>query len=134
MNPGPKSSALLADRNTRYVEGVRGLLETACDTVYTVADAGSLVEGADRLQPTLIVADLAIAEGDFAGLIRQLRKSSPASKVIALTVHDEPAAVDALLSTGANGVVPRHAIARDLMVAIDKALKEDSLEKPDSRL
>jgi DNA-binding NarL/FixJ family response regulator len=116
VNPVPKSSALLADRNTRYVEGVRGLLETAFDTVYTVADAGSLVEGADRLQPTLIVADLAIAEGDFAGLIRQLRKSSPASKVIALTVHDEPAAV------------------RDLMVAIDKALKEDSLEKPDSRL
>jgi hypothetical protein len=41
-NPGQKSCALLANRNTRYLEGVRGLLETAFDTIFTVADAGSL--------------------------------------------------------------------------------------------
>jgi hypothetical protein len=60
-NPGQKSCALLANRNTRYLEGVRGLLETAFDTIFTVADAGSLVEGTDRLQPTVIVVDLAVA-------------------------------------------------------------------------
>jgi DNA-binding NarL/FixJ family response regulator len=71
-------------------------LETAFDTIFTVADAGSLVEGTDRLQPTVIVVDLAVANGDFADLIRRLRKSSPASKVIALSVHNDPAVVDAL--------------------------------------
>jgi hypothetical protein len=40
---------------------MRGLLETAFDTIFTVADAGSLVEGTDRLQPTVIVVDLAVA-------------------------------------------------------------------------
>lgn len=111
---------------------MRGLLETAFDTIFTVADAGSLVEGTDRLQPTVIVVDLAVANGDFADLIRRLRKSSPASKVIALSVHNDPAVVDALLAAGADGVVLKHMIAGDLMVAIDKTLEGDSFGMPDA--
>jgi DNA-binding NarL/FixJ family response regulator len=97
-----------------------------------VADAGSLVEGTDRLQPTVIVVDLAVANGDFAGLIRRLRKSSPASKVIALSVNNDPAVIDALLSAGADGVVLKHMIAGDLMVAIDKTLEGGSFGIPDT--
>jgi DNA-binding NarL/FixJ family response regulator len=94
---------------------MRGLLETAFDTIFTVADAGSLVEGTDRLQPTVIVVDLAVA-----------------NKVIALSVHNDPAVVDALLAAGADGVVLKHMIAGDLMVAIDKTLEGDSFGMPDA--
>jgi len=131
VNPGQKSCALLADKHTKYIEGVRGLLESAFDTIFTVADAGSLMEGTDRLRPTVIVVDLSFATGDFAGLIRQLQRSSPASKVIALTVHNEPAAVDAMLSAGAHAVVLKHFIARDLLAAVDVALEGDRFETPD---
>jgi len=129
MNPQQKSCALLADKHTRCVEGVRGLLETGFNTIFTVADVGSLKEGTDRLQPTVIVVDLSLATGDFAGMIRQIRSSSPVSKVIALTVHREPAVVDAILSAGAHGVVLKHFIARDLLAAIDVALEGDGIDK-----
>lgn len=125
MNPQRKSCALLADKHTRYIEGVRGLLETEFDSIFTVADASSLEEGTDRLHPTVIVVDISFATGDFAGMIRQIRSSSPMSKVIALTVHRESAVVDALLSAGAHGVVLKHNIARDLMTAIDVTLEGD---------
>jgi DNA-binding NarL/FixJ family response regulator len=131
MNLRQKSCALLADQHTRYVEGVRGLLETAFDTIFTVADADSLIEGTDRLRPTVIVVDLSFARGDFTSLIRQLRRSSPVSKVIVLTVHNEPAVVDAMLSAGAHGVVLKHFIARDLLAAIDAALEGDEFVTPD---
>lgn len=130
VNPLQKSCALLADTHTRYVEGVRALLETEFDTTFTVADAGSLMKETDRLRPTVIVVDLSFANEEFSGLIRQLRRSSPASKVIALTVHNDPAVVDALLSAGANGVVLRHLIARDLMDAIDRVLEGKSFVMP----
>ena len=133
MNPQRKSCALLADKHTRYIEGVRGLLETEFDTVFTVADADSLKEGTDRLQPTVIVVDLSFATGDFAGMISQIRSSSPASKVIALTVHPEPAVVDAMLSAGAHGVVLKHNIARDLLTAIDVTLEGDKFVAPGVR-
>jgi len=119
--------------HTDCIEGVRGLLETKFDTVFTVADAGSLIEGTDRLRPTVIVVDLSFATGDFAGLISQLRSSSPGSKVIALTVHNEPAAVDAMLSAGAHGVVLKHFIAKDLLAAVDVALEGDRFVTPDDR-
>ena len=131
MNPRQKSCALLADEHTRYIEGVRGLLETEFDTIFTVADPGSLVQGTDRLQPAVIVVDLPLAKGDFAGLIRQLRRSSPVSKIVALTVHTESAVVDAMLSAGAHGVVLKHFIARDLLAAIDVVLQGDRFVTPD---
>jgi DNA-binding NarL/FixJ family response regulator len=131
MNPQRKSCALLADKHTRYIEGVRGLLETEFDTVFTVADTSSLKEGTDRLQPAVIVVDLSFAKGDFAGMISQIRSSSPASIVIALTVHREPAVVDAMLAAGAHGVVLKHYIARDLLAAIDVALEGDRFVTPD---
>jgi two-component system capsular synthesis response regulator RcsB len=133
MNPQIRSCALLADKHTRYIEGVRGLLETEFDTVFTVADAGSLKEGTDRLQPTVIIVDLSFATGDFAGMISQIRSSSPASIVIALTVHREPAVVDAMLSAGAHGVVLKHNIARDLLTAIDVTLEGDKFVTPGVR-
>ena len=131
MNPGQKSCALLADKHTACIEGVRGLLETEFDTIFTVADADSLKEGTDRLRPTLIIVDLPVATGDFAGLIGQLQRSSPASKVIALTVHSEPAAADAMLSAGAHAVVLKRFIARDLLAAVDLALQGDKFVTPD---
>ena len=128
-----KSCALLADEHTRYVEGVRGLLETEFDTIFTVADPGSLMEGTDRLQPAVIIVDLPLAKGDFTGLIRRLRRSSPVSKIIALTVHTESAVVDTMLSAGAHGVVLKHFIARDLLAAIDVVLEGDRFVTPDVR-
>ena len=133
MNLRNKSCALLADEHTRYIEGVRGLLETEFDTTFTVADPGSLIEGTDRLQPAVIVVDLPLAKGDFAGLIRQLQNSSPSSKIIVLTVHTEPAVVDAMLSAGAHGVVQKHFIARDLLAAVDAAVEGDRSVTPDVR-
>lgn len=131
MNLRQKSCALLADEHTRYVEGVRGLLETEFDAIFTVADPGSLIEGTDRLQPTVIVVDLPLAKGDFANLIGQLRKSSPGSKIIALTVHIESPVVEAMLSAGAHGVVLKHFIARDLLAAVDATLEGDTFVTPD---
>ncbi|MGI9202952.1 MAG: response regulator [Woeseiaceae bacterium] len=131
MNFRQKSCALLADEHTHYIEGVRGLLETEFDTIFTVSDPSSLMKGTDRLHPKVIVADFSLAEGDVAGLIKQLRISSPVSKIIALTVHVETAAVDAILSAGADGVVLKHFIARDLLAAVDATLEGGQFVTPD---
>jgi len=79
----------------------------------------------------VIVVDLSFATGDFSGMISQIRKSSPGSKIIALTVHSEPAVVDAMLSGGVHGIVLKHCIARDLLAAIDVVLEGDRFVPPD---
>lgn len=113
---------LLADRNHRLSEGVRGLLETTFSGVFMVADQASLMEGAQRLAPTLVVVDVSLAQGDVADLLRSIHDSAPAAKVLLLSVHDEPTVADAAMAAGADGLVLKRAIATDLLPAVDALL------------
>ena len=113
---------LLADRHHELSEGVRGLLGTMFAGVFTVADEASLMEGAARIRPTVIVVDLSLAGGDIVGFLGALRRQAPAAKVLLLTVHDEPTVASAALAAGADGVVLTRAIATDLLEAVDAVL------------
>jgi DNA-binding NarL/FixJ family response regulator len=113
---------LLGERHHALSDGVRGLLETAFSAVFMVADANSLMEGAARIQPTLVVVDLALAGGDLACLLESLREGAPAAKVLLLSVHDEPAVAAAAVAAGADGLVLKRAMATDLLPAVDALL------------
>jgi DNA-binding NarL/FixJ family response regulator len=113
---------LLADRHHRLSEGVRGLLETAFSSVFLVADQASLMEGAQRLSPALVIVDLSLAKGDIAELLRAIREHTPDTRVLLLSVHEEPTVVDAALAAGADGLVIKRAIATDLLPAVDALL------------
>jgi len=117
--------AILADRHIALAEGVRGLLETAFETVYVVADSQSLREGAHRLMPGLIVLDLSLAGPEFSGLLKEVRDLSPESRVIALSVHDQATVARLALASGAHGVVLKRDIGSDLQSAIDAVLGGD---------
>ena len=119
MNPSAPKCVLLADRHHGLSERVRGLLETAFGGIFLVADDASLMEGAARLAPSLIVVDLSLAGGDIVGLLHALRQRAPAAKLLLLSVHDEPTVVAAVLAAGADGVVLKRAIATDLLAAVD---------------
>ncbi len=113
---------LLADRHRELSEGVRGLLATRFAGVFMVADGGSLLEGAARIQPTLVVADLSLAGGDLAGFLSALHAHAPAAKVVVITVHDQPTLLAAALAAGADGVVLTGAVSTDLLEAVDAVL------------
>ena len=68
---------LLADRHHSLIEGVRGLLETAFGTIFMVADEPSLLDGVQRLSPSVAIVDLALAGRDWLKLLRTLRERSP---------------------------------------------------------
>jgi DNA-binding NarL/FixJ family response regulator len=113
---------LLADRHRDLSEGLRGLLGTTFAGVFTVADEASLMEGASRIQPNLVVVDLALAGGDIRGFLTTIKRQAPVAKVLLLTVHDAPTVVDAALAAGADGVVLTRAVATDLLDAVDAVL------------
>lgn len=113
---------LLADRHHELSEGVRGLLATMFAGVFTVADEASLLEGAARIRPTVIVFDLSLAGGNIVGFVGALCRQAPAVKVLLLTVHDETTLASAALAAGVDGVVFTRAIATDLLEAVEAVL------------
>ena len=130
--PAP-TCVLLADRHHGLTEGVRGLLETAFETVVMVADEVSLLEGAARLRPDVVIVDVSLAQRSGLDWLRELRARCPGVKVIALSVHDEDSVRDAALRAGADGFVLKRAIATDLLPAVEAARRRPTCTTPDDR-
>ena len=110
---------LLADRHHGLRDSVRGLLETTFDAVIMVADEASLFEGVQRLMPSVVVLDLSLAAGDANEFLARIAKDSPASRILVLSVHDEPAVINAVLEAGAHAVVLKRSLATDLLPAVE---------------
>jgi DNA-binding NarL/FixJ family response regulator len=122
MTDSTRGCVLLADRHHGLTEGVRGLLETTFASVFVVNDEASLLKGTERLTPRLVIVDIALASGDLAGLVSRLIARSPHSKVLMLSVHDEPCVAQAAVRAGAHAVVLKRSIVTDLLPAIDALL------------
>jgi DNA-binding NarL/FixJ family response regulator len=113
---------LLADRHHGLSEGIRRLLESEFEAVVMVADETSLLESAARLQPNLVVADLALTQGESFGWLRRLLARRPESRVIVLSSHDELTIMEAAFEAGAAGFVRKREIATKLLSTIDAVL------------
>jgi DNA-binding NarL/FixJ family response regulator len=121
---------LLGERHHGLGEGIRGLLELSFGAVFMVADEVSLIEGAARLQPRLVVVDLGLADGDLPQLMQALHKEAPSAKVLMLSAHDESAVAATALAAGADGFVLKRLVAGDLLAAIDTILSGDRYVSP----
>jgi len=113
------SCLLLAGKDPGVRDGIRGLLETEFDTVFMVADEASLLEGAERLNPAIVVIDLSLADGDLRNLVAGVSGRSPDAKVMILTVHDEATVATAALAAGAGAVVLKRKLTTDLLPAVN---------------
>ncbi len=115
-------TVLVAERNDFVVTGLRELLGGLFTNVFVVSDAPSLLKGAIRLRPTMVVMDMSTVNGDATACIRRIREDSQ-SAVIVLTLHDAPSVAKELLEAGADGVVLKHRLAIDLLTAVDTVLE-----------
>jgi len=113
---------LLADRHHGLMERMRGLLETTFEAVIIVADEVSFLESASRLPVALVVVDLSLTYGDGIGMIRRFRAHFPKTKMIVISVLDDPSVSKSALEAGTNGFVLKRAIATDLLPAVDAVL------------
>lgn len=95
-----------------------------------VADEQSLFETVDRMPVDLAVVDLSLTRKDGLGVINRLRVRFPKLKLIAISVHDEPSVGHAALQAGADGFVPKPALATDLVLAVEAALADRSYLRP----
>src|SRR5262245_55801867 len=120
MTDSARGCVLLADRHHNLSEGVRGLLETAFASVFIVADEASLLQGAEQLTPAVVIIDIAMAKRDLPGLIARVIARTPHSRVLLLSVHDEPSVAQAAMNAGAHGVVLKRSIATDLLQAVEE--------------
>ena len=113
---------LLADRHHNLSEGIRCLLQQQFQAVVTVADEAALLESAVRMQPNVVVADLALTRGESFGWLRRLLARCPESRVIVLSAYDEATVRQEAFDAGAAGFVLTFDISSQLVHAVNEVL------------
>jgi DNA-binding NarL/FixJ family response regulator len=114
---------MLADDHTMLVQAFRTLLEPHYDVVATVSDGRSLLEVAPQVNPDVIIVDIGmpLMNGLEAGL--RLRQEMPNSKLIIVTMNDDPDLAVEAMRCGASGYLLKSSAAEELIKAIEMALK-----------
>lgn len=112
---------LVADDHEVVREGVRGLVQTRPDwTVCGEATNGrEAVEQAGRLAPDVVILDIAMPELNGLEAARRIRKASPRTEVLILTMHRSEELVRQVLAAGARGYLLKSDAGRDLLAAVD---------------
>jgi DNA-binding NarL/FixJ family response regulator len=125
-----RSRILLADDHAMLLDAFRALLEPEFDVVGTVTDGRALIAESLRLNPDVIVLDIAmpLLNGLDAG--RQLKSDRRSVKLIYLTMNPEPGLAAEALRLGASGYVLKSSAAGELTQAIREALKGRSYITP----
>ena len=93
---------LLADDHQILRDGIRRGLESAGEDVVGEADNGEeAVALAIETKPDIVLMDLSMPVLDGVGAARRIREEVPGSKVVVLTMHDDPERTRAALQAGA---------------------------------
>ena len=110
---------LLADDHVIVRQGFRALLEReGLEVVAEAADGHEAVRLAGDLRPDVAVLDFAMPLLNGLDAAREIRRRSPGTRLILLTVHTEDHYVLEALQAGVHGYVVKTQAAADLVQAI----------------
>jgi DNA-binding NarL/FixJ family response regulator len=118
---------LLADDHQVVREGLRRMLELEPD-LEIIGEAGSakeVLDQVDSLSPEVILLDIKMPGTDGIEITRQLKRKSPATKVIMLTLFDEY--LTQAIEAGAKGYLVKD-INREELLKVIRAVHEGRSE------
>jgi DNA-binding NarL/FixJ family response regulator len=111
---------LLADDHRLLREAFAKLLESECEVVGAVADGRAVLDEAPRLQPDIVILDVAMPLLNGLDAARQLRKVMPEVKVIFLTMSEDPDVAAEAFRVGASGYLLKNSATSELLQAIQE--------------
>jgi DNA-binding NarL/FixJ family response regulator len=120
-----KYRLVIVEDQTIIREGLRSLLSSAkeLDIVGEAGDGREAIRCIEKSKPDLVLTDLSMPRMDGMDVIETIKKYSPQTKIIALTIHREEEYVLTTLKAGADGYVLKEASYPELIMAIRSVLK-----------
>lgn len=81
------------------------------------------IKEAQKLRPKVVLIDINMTPVSGIEATQQIRKFSPASKIIGVSMHSQPAYVKKLLKLGAHGYVTKNSPQQEMFEAIEEVMK-----------
>jgi two-component system response regulator NreC len=120
-----KFSIVIAEDHVVLREGLKSLLSSHPD-LKVVAEAGDGLEAiraAQKHSPDLVLMDLSMPRMSGLDAIKEIRRMTPQTKIIVLTIHSAEEYIVAALRAGADAYVLKESNSNELLTAIRSVLE-----------
>jgi DNA-binding NarL/FixJ family response regulator len=118
------TTIVIADDHEVVRRGIRGMLEAAgsCQVVAEAADGMAAAQAVEKFKPDVLFLDLNMPRMHGLEVLKQARSTSPRTKVIILSMHnDEPYVIEALRA-GAAAYLLKGSESHEIAVALKEVL------------
>ena len=115
-----KIRVLIVDDHAIVRAGLRMLINPQPDmeVVGEAADGHEALCQARETNPDVLTLDLTMPGGGGLKILERLRQACPQTRVLVLTMHEEPSYLRAVLAAGGSGYVPKSGVDGELLAAI----------------
>ncbi|NVB84579.1 MAG: response regulator transcription factor [Kofleriaceae bacterium] len=102
---------LIADNHTLFSQGLRSLVERQADfeVVAEARDGREALEQCRELRPDVVLMDVVMPGLNGLEATRQIRQETPATRILALSMHIDKRYVLGMLEAGASGYLAKDA-------------------------
>lgn len=116
---------VIVDDHPMVAEGIQSILESYDDisVIATLSNGRAVIDELDQLDPDVILMDLNMP--DIGGLTATeiVLERRPETRVVILTMHDNPEYIASALSHGAKGYLLKDVPTDEIKLAIDVVMK-----------
>jgi DNA-binding NarL/FixJ family response regulator len=119
-----KVRIVIAEDHTILREGLRSLLAANAnfEVVGEAGDGREAIRQVKKLKPDLILTDLSMPKMNGMEAIKEIKRESPATKILVLTVHRAEEYILATFRAGADGYLLKDSTHSELLMAAKKVL------------
>ncbi len=116
---------VLVDDHTLFRDGVREILSTVegLEVVGEAADHDGAIALIAEHRPDVVLLDVQLGDSDAVETAREIRETSPQTRIVVLSMHDDPEVVRELIAVGVRGYLIKNATRHELVSAIRCSLE-----------
>ena len=125
----PNARLIIADDHELSRAGLRTMLtgQRGLELVGEASNGHEALELCRRLQPNLALLDIRMPQLDGLAACRAIKRTSPGTSIILITMHENPEYLLEALKAGAAGYILKDITQRELLNAVRRVLQGESI-------
>jgi len=119
-----KPKTVIVDDHTLLAEAFRKLLESECDVIGTYSDPRAFLLDLPRLSADVVILDMSMPMLNGLDAAREVRRLSPSTRIIFLTMNEDPDIAAEAFRVGASGYLLKRSAASELLLAVREVVAQ----------
>jgi len=117
-----RPTVVIAEDHLGCLEDISKMIARDYEILAVAGSGKRAITAALRCKPDVVILDVSLPELNGIAAAREMRKNGLKSKILFLTVHEEPEFKEAAFHSGANGYVYKSQMNADVLVALKQVL------------